>query len=98
MSGRLEDSAVEFYKDLASESAAVKGLPAKVIFYTMMKQISSAFYRGVVEVITGRLYGILCPRESKYQQATAEMADRLMYDSSHTLVFDKEDLVVGGEN
>lgn len=76
---------------MAKESAAVKGLKDSVVFYAMMRKISTALFKGVVEVLTGRVYGLMCPRESKFQQAPAEMADGLLWESHHPLIFNIEE-------
>jgi hypothetical protein len=89
--GRLEDGAVEFFQERARESAAVQGRPAGTIFMTMMKQLSTAFQKGIVEVLHERLALTLNPKwKIKDQQAPVAMTDGLILDAPPT-VFTMED-------
>ena len=55
----------------------------------MMKQISTAFYMGVVEVLTNRVYGLMCPKESEELQMHAvEIAEKLIVTSEDPLHYE----------
>ena len=87
-SGSLEESAVQFLKYFARESVAVTEQKETYIYYKMMNQIFTTLYREVVGVLSNRVYGLMCPKES------GDSTEGLLLSSSDTLVYNGEEDVI----
>jgi len=78
--GGVEVSAERFFRERARESAAVTGRQVGSIFQNMMRKISAALQKGMVELLLDRLSGVLRPHKRiTEQQALVEAAEGLSW-------------------
>ena len=75
----MEDSAYKFLKERAKEAIDGKGLTEAHILMYILKRLSCAFQKGVANVLTNRLYGVMCPRKTLTSSAAPAEADLMAF-------------------